>query len=303
MLNISRAPISEKWLSSTVTGTHNHQALDSKAVLNIRHSRFSISTINTDLFPELISWSAMMKTQSLSPSTQSFPSDVTRPSHEDSDTIMEMNLSLSAIFDPTTLEVGFDTSCFDGLDDTLIYSPMSAFADVCWEDGLVAEPPVLPTTEKRSAPAPAPTPTPIPAPTQSFGDRKSPYFPLAMVTSGSSDDSDTDSDECRTFNEEDVIKAIPVNGVWSGIQRVGEFSSYETYTPRRLNFEDDSTSFMIVEPQKPRMPVSVPNASDSAIGSFPVRTTQHKKSVSSRITAFRAHLMPGRLTFVRPPAQ
>ncbi|PPQ78590.1 hypothetical protein CVT25_010566 [Psilocybe cyanescens] len=291
MLNASRIPVSEKWLSS-IPAAHNHQALDPKAVLNIRHSRFSISTINTDLFPELISWSAMMKTQSMSPSSQSFPSDITRPPG-DSETIMEMNLSLSVIFDPTTLEVGFDSSCFDGLDDTLIYSPMSAFAEVCWADVSVPEQPPAPLAEECA-------PTPISLPIQNVGDRKPPRSPLPAVTNASSDDSDTDSDECRTFNEEDVIKSIPVNGVWSGIHPVGEFSSYNTYTPKRLNFDDDATSFMIVES---RLPVPIPNTPDSSIGSFPVRSIQHRKSVSSRISAFRAHLMPGRLTFVRPPAQ
>ena len=43
-------------------------------------------------------------------------------------------LSLSRIFDPTTLSIGFDVSYFDGLDEQLIYSPQDAFFDLCWSD-------------------------------------------------------------------------------------------------------------------------------------------------------------------------
>jgi len=45
-------------------------------------------------------------------------------------------LSLSRIFDPTTLAIGFDLSYLDGLDEQLIYSPKDAFADLCWSDGV-----------------------------------------------------------------------------------------------------------------------------------------------------------------------
>ncbi len=45
-------------------------------------------------------------------------------------------LSLSRIFDPTTLSIGFDLSYLDGLDEQLIYSPKDAFADLCWSDGV-----------------------------------------------------------------------------------------------------------------------------------------------------------------------
>lgn len=86
--------------------------------------------------------------------TQSIPSDVTKPEtdtfpetvtihhetntvHEvrvDADTVDEANLLLSSILDPTTLEAGFDQSCFDGLDDLVIHDPFGAFAEICWLD-------------------------------------------------------------------------------------------------------------------------------------------------------------------------
>ena len=83
---------------------------------------------------------------------QSIPSDVTKPDNDtfretvtihdhhetnaipedEADTVDEANLLLSSILDPTTLEVGFDQSCFEGLDDPVIHDPFEAFAEVCW---------------------------------------------------------------------------------------------------------------------------------------------------------------------------
>ena len=86
--------------------------------------------------------------------TQSIPSDVTKPDtdtfretvtihHEtnamredDAETVDEANLLLSSILDPTTLEAGFDQSCFDGLGDLVIHDPFEAFAEICWLDAV-----------------------------------------------------------------------------------------------------------------------------------------------------------------------
>lgn len=81
--------------------------------------------------------------------TQSIPSDITKPDtdtfrenvtihhesnafHEDEAGNDEVNPLLSSILDPTTLEAGFDKSCFDGLDDLVIHDPFEAFAEICW---------------------------------------------------------------------------------------------------------------------------------------------------------------------------
>jgi hypothetical protein len=86
--------------------------------------------------------------------TQSIPSDITKPDtdtfretvtihhetnaiHEDeADTVDKANLLLSSILDPTTIEVGFDQSCFDGLDGPVIHDPFEAFAEICWLDAV-----------------------------------------------------------------------------------------------------------------------------------------------------------------------
>ena len=84
--------------------------------------------------------------------TQSIPSDITKPDtdtfretvtihhdtiHEDdADTIDEASLLYSSILDPTTLEVGFDHSCFDGLDGPVIHDPFEAFTEICWLDAV-----------------------------------------------------------------------------------------------------------------------------------------------------------------------
>ena len=86
--------------------------------------------------------------------TQSIPSDITKPDtdtfretvtihHEtnaipedEADSVDEANLLLSSILDPTTLEFGFDQSCFDGLDDPVIHDPFEAFAAICWLDAV-----------------------------------------------------------------------------------------------------------------------------------------------------------------------
>jgi len=285
MLNVSRTPVSETWLSSLPLAPKGHQALGTQAVIKIEQSRFSVSTINTDLFPELLSWSAMMNSQSMTPFSQNFPSDVAK--HGDPETILEVALCLSAIFDPTTLNVGFDSSCFDGLDETLIYSPMTAYAEVCWAD--LNEPDPHSDSERTSTPTPRPMKS-----AKGASRRQRTRSPL--VTSSSSDDSDTDSDECRTYNEGDASHPILGSGVSSGLHTVGEFSSYDTTKSLLYTSDEDTRSFMLFEPK-----FAVPNPQDS-VGFFPIRAVQRRKSVSSRITAFRAHLLPGRLTFVRPPA-
>jgi len=55
-------------------------------------------------------------------------------SETNANTIDEAHLLLSSILDHTTLNAGFDKSCFDGLDDLVINDPFEAFAEICWLD-------------------------------------------------------------------------------------------------------------------------------------------------------------------------
>ena len=75
--------------------------------------------------------------------TQSIPSDITKPDGTDTihETIHEptpdeANPLLSSILDPTTIEAGFDQSCFDTLDELLIHDPFEAFFETCWLDAV-----------------------------------------------------------------------------------------------------------------------------------------------------------------------
>lgn len=45
------------------------------------------------------------------------------------------------VIDLTGLDIEFDHSCFDGLDEQLIYRPTEAFADICYDDAIYDEHP------------------------------------------------------------------------------------------------------------------------------------------------------------------
>jgi hypothetical protein len=222
-MNISRTSAPKTWLSPHSLDSTARKALDTRAIvvsdqidphifnlyllnLQLEKSRFSVSTINSDLFPELLSWSAIMDVQPTSPCLQKVPLDVSKR-----DTVLTATLSLSVILDPTTLDFGFDESCFEGLDDLLVYSPMDAFSEFCWANAI---------HEDDSDHASSPTPSPV----KSDGRIQNVRSPL--VNSPFSDESDTDSDECLTFMEDDKTH-LPIIG--KDVKSVGEFSSYVSY--------------------------------------------------------------------------
>jgi len=186
--------------------------------------------MNSDLFPELLAWSAMVEAAQSSPLSQEVPSDIAKGS--DIDTLLSSrdDLSISRIFDPTTLEIGLDFSCFDGLDDTLIFTPRVAFAELCWSEGVVGSP--APPSPKHDEPNPfiePTTPRSKPAITQRKR-RTHRVAPLDTIYS-SSEETDSDSDECRTFREEDddTVSNPTVHGADYDlvcVQEAREFSSY-----------------------------------------------------------------------------
>jgi len=151
-----------------------------------------------------------MDVRPTSPSSQKVPIDVSTPG--DGDTVLAAALSLSVILDPTTLEFGFDHSCFEGLDDLIVYSPMDAFSEFCWEDAI--------HEHHDSNRASSPTPLPFKSP----GRIQSVRSPL--VNSPTTSESDTDSDECLTFMEDDATHS-PIIGM--DVKSVEEFSSFVSY--------------------------------------------------------------------------
>lgn len=135
-------------------------------------SRFSVSTIDSELFPELLSWSALVNTLPTPSYAQSIPSDISQLGDTDTvheiDSMHEADPSLSTILDPTTLEVGFDQSCFDGLDHLLIHHPFEAFAQAFWLDAVAPPSPSLRAS------------TPSQILNKPTGSRKLPPLPLTI---------------------------------------------------------------------------------------------------------------------------
>jgi hypothetical protein len=281
MMNISRTPAPETWLSPNSIKSKAHKLFGIHTI-TVEKNRFSVSTINSDLFPELLSWSTIMDIRPTSACSQKLPTDVSKRGDVDT---LEVNLSLSAIFDPTTLDFGFDHSCFDGLDDLLVYSPMEAFSALCWTDGIHERDSSI-QVPSRSTPSP------------SKGAGRSQNLRPLLVSSPFADESDTDSDECLTFTEESrshspVTPVTPVTPIiGNDLKGSAQFSSYNNL--KSLYYHDDeASSFMDFDHN---FPVSNPG---EAIGFFPVPASP-RRTVPNRIAAFCAHL-PASLTFRRSP--
>ncbi|KAF9012713.1 hypothetical protein BDQ17DRAFT_721836 [Cyathus striatus] len=216
----------------------------------IGHSRRnpSTSTEDTDPFPEVLSWAALIDVQTTLRSPQTIPSDVlskledsytssfeltsadqeeTETESEDESGLDEDDMSvLSSLFDPTTLHVGVDLTCLEGLDDELLLCPHDAFAAICWADAVRVR---QATPVRTLAPSHASTPTLAPAPavpTAASASPSPPSYEDALLARGSktkyrpsplnpsrsrhahvisrfptSDGSDSDSDDARTFTD------------------------------------------------------------------------------------------------------
>lgn len=110
----------------------------------------------------------------------------------DSDTAHEADtMDLSSILDPTTLEIGFDWSCLEGLDDFLIHDPLEAFSEACWSEAI-----------EQNEPAPS---TRIATPTRLLhkpaGPRKLPSPPVARQIA---EEYDGDASEIlKSYREEE----------------------------------------------------------------------------------------------------
>jgi len=282
MLNVSRTPVPESWISSLATKPCT--PLDKEAFVTLEKGRFSISTIDSELFPELVSWSTLMSALPHS-SAQSIPSDITKPDGTDTmhgsvtthetniDTVESNTTLLSSILDPTTLEAGFDQSCFDSLDELLVHDPFEAFLDACWLDAVGQNGSVRVSTPTQLLNKPAgqrklpPIPVPRQKPEQRDGDVGQTLTPPKIEV--------TPSATLRPEHNRPWFKQDP---------RIS-FSS--------ISDDDKATSFIIFE-----APALTPNRFDS-IGHFPIPSTRpHRNAVSSRIPTFCTNL-PAPFTHVR----
>jgi len=296
MLNVSRTPVPESWLSTLATKPSvGYNSLDKEAFVTLEKGRFSISTIDSELFPELVSWSTLMNALPQS-CAQSIPSDITKPDGTDTvhgsvttheanmihEAVDEANSLLSSILDPTTLEVGFDQSCFDALDELLIYDPLEAFLDACWLDAIGDNESIRVTTPTQWLTKPA-------------GRRKLPPLP---VTSQKPEERDGDVGQTLTHPKEELHtspSAIRIEVTPTATQLPEQNQPWIKQDPRFSTFSDDdkATSFIIFE-----APALAPTRYDS-IGHFPIPSTRpHRHGVSSRIPTFCTNL-PAPFTHVR----
>lgn len=177
----------------------------------MKQSRISVSTINTDLFPELITWAAIIESQSPASCSQKIPTDVHSKREADVDTVHETappSPALSLILDPTSLAFGFDQLCLEGLDDCLAYSPKESFEETCWEQA----------TCSRSGRISNAQSTP-----RKIGRRADAYSPLTSHGTFGDDDFDTDSKDSLTLGYEDVHLDIADSGGLSALTTTGDF--------------------------------------------------------------------------------
>jgi hypothetical protein len=228
--------------------------------------------------------------------TQSVPSDITKPdtdtfretvtihhesntSHEDeADTVDEANLSLSSILDPTTLEAGFDKSCFDGLGDLVIHDPFEAFTEICWLNAIGHN---VSTSTKRAT-------TPTQLLNKPTGRRKLPSLTAATRISKERD-GDVGKDRTYTKHNEEPVSSsdirIDVTSSPSLTQEQNLLWSARNTMLSTFSDDDEATSFVIFE-----APVLSPNRYDS-VGHYPIPSSRpHKKVVSNRIANFCSNL-------------
>jgi hypothetical protein len=286
LLNVSRTPAPESWLSNLGTEPPSYSALDKEAFVTLKKSRFNISTVDSELLPELLSWSALMNALPHS-RTQSVPSDITKPDtdtlretitiHHETNTIHEneaatANLLFSSFLDPTTLEVGFDQSCFDDLDDLVIHDPFQAFAELCWLDAI---------GKNGSAPTMRAT-TPTQLHNKPTGRRKLSSSTVSTPKRNGKILTNTYYDEepvSPSDNRIDIISGASLrpeqNLLWSKPDT--RFSTFSD--------DDEATSFVIFE-----APVLAPNRYDS-VGHYPIPSSRpHRNVLSNRIATFCSNL-------------
>jgi hypothetical protein len=137
------------------------------------------------------------------------PVDVRRAESECSSAEPCCNL----ILDQTTTDAGFDIECLDGLDEMLLFSPVDAFAAVCWDTAIQipSKPSLLPTPLMK--PLLKQRPEHLPSLSRSHKVQKStiphPHrrpASLIIVTETSSEEEESeyesDSDELKTLKDE-----------------------------------------------------------------------------------------------------
>ena len=202
-----------------------------------RQSRFSVSTVDSELFPELLSWSAIMEAQAgiAPPMLKRFPSDVSELTMEvisetkenENDVVLDDETSSDAptikakhhhyvsrrindLLDPTSIAFGFDVSCLAGLDDGLLFSPQRAFADACWSDAV----------DRPSRHAVVSVHSTVDTAYALQRPRRRPSTPPFVFSDSS--ESDYESDDCKTVDDPHPISS-PAIRTHDGVTCIGDY--------------------------------------------------------------------------------
>ncbi|KAJ7504152.1 hypothetical protein B0H11DRAFT_506020 [Mycena galericulata] len=161
--------------------------------------------------------------------------------------------------DRTSLDIPFDRSCFDSLDDQLLHHPIQSFADICWADAVqdtTSEPPTLHPPELM-VDAYLTDFDPVPESSIPSFDSNKPILPLA--------------DKLNTPGKHLVAERLHVKVDTS-------------LRPAATNPRYDAA--MLLHPH-----FSVPDPSES-IGFFPTRPQRTSKRPSRFFTYFHFHTRP-----------
>jgi hypothetical protein len=307
MLQVSRTQVPDHWLTTSLKG---QTIIDGEDTIKVEHSRYSVQTINKDLYPELLAWSNIIDAQIISsrktrsshmPSYQASKSHNVHPkqppSYSDSELEAERDArrmtmakewDFTAFLDPTTRAVGFDYSCLEGLDDLVVYSPRNAFSELCWDEAVRAR--VDQNTERPYHNSPFPLPP---------RERVRRHHMLRSPLASSDSESESDSDDCKTYQGEDDDYNPPVvgSGDMAVLHTLGGFSSYNLPDGRDqyFNVDDQLTSFMSIEPH-----FAIADRKNS-VGDFPIPNHTRQRSIPNRIAAFCANI-PTKVPFGRSHA-
>lgn len=176
-------------------------------------SQLQLSVSPSELFPSIV-WSAVAGTSvSTLSCPQSISVDVRRA---DCDCDSEPEVYWNLILDQTTLNIGFDIECLDGLDNTLLLSPNDAFAALCW-DTIPQTPLPRPLIPKSLAASAHKSPLSIIS-EASIASKSSVKIPRhrpapLTITSGTSSGEEgyeSDSDDLRTLGDEATSLSSPL---------------------------------------------------------------------------------------------
>jgi hypothetical protein len=203
--------------------------------------------------------------------SQTIPVDVIKSDEKES--IWDDGTSLLDVFDPTSLDIDFDHSCLETLDDQLLLHPMDSFVDICWAEAVYDDADRVTTPTGWST---------------SSSTARHDQLRVHLETP-----SDDDSDECRTY--EDVH--VPTTYIYGEGDTSGEYTSgyvspvmKEKHTFFDQPMDDGTSSFIFLDPH---FTISDP---DESIHFFPTSApmTRQRSKFQKGITTFCANL-PGRL--------